>query len=190
MIARGEFKLIADKGHVDCLRILLDAGASLELHDDPEKSASGARMAFDSDETSESLREHTVCPKRTALHYAAEAGQAEAIDLLLTAGAKSSPKDFRGLAPLHLAVLGGHLEAVRRLLAGKARVTVTDYDKQTPLHFAAEAGHEPIALELLARGAKPDRPDQYRATPLRLAEKAGHRKLVALLRNAPSRAKR
>ncbi len=183
--------LAARAGHADCIRVLLAAGASVDLHDDPGRSSlGGANMAFDSDETSETLRGYGVCPKRTALHYAAEAGHAATIDILLAAGAAPSPKDFRSLAPLHLAALGGHLEAVRRLLAGKARVTVTDFDKQTPLHFAAEAGNEPIARALLAAGAKPERPDQYLKTPLRLARSTGNRKLIELLRHPPPRAKR
>ena len=182
--------LAARAGHADCIRILLDAGASLELHDDPKRSSHGAWMAFDCDETSESLRGYGICPKRTALHYAAEAGQAESIDLLLAAGAKPSPKDFRGLAPLHLAVWAGHLESVRRLLAAKARVIVTDFDKQTPLHLAAVTGNELIARELLAVGAQPERPDQDRKTPLELAEESGNRALIELLRHPPPRTKR
>lgn len=179
--------LAAWAGHAACVRSLLAAGASVNLHDEVSH---GANAAFDSDETSEVLRGYGVCPKRTALHYAAEHGHAEVIDLLLAAGAKPSPKDFRRLAPLHLAVLGGHLEAVRRLLAGKARVTVTDFDRQTPLHFAAKAGDESIARELLATGAQPKRPDAYRKTPLKLAESTGDAKLIELLRNPPPRRRR
>ena len=60
-----------------------------------------------------SLREED---RRTALHWAAAAGDATAVKLLLLSGEQRGSRDVYGDTPLHLAAAGGHASVVRELL--------------------------------------------------------------------------
>ncbi len=76
-------QLLTVGGHVECVRILLEHGASATLANALEE---------------------------TALHVAAWDGHAEVISLLLGLGASSSKRGPEGETPLLLAADGGHLE--------------------------------------------------------------------------------
>lgn len=97
----------AQLGHIDCLQVLLAAGADYNSVDS------------------------LGC---TPIMFAAEHGYGDAVYLLLKAGADPSRRDRNGWTPLLLACRLGHENAVRWLLeVGKVDPDVTDENGRTPL---------------------------------------------------------
>ena len=108
----------------------------------------------------------------TALHFAAERGDAELAAMLIYAGANVSAVTRIGAyTPLHLASQSGSAAVVEALLkAGadvKARTTTSGV---TPLHLAAEAGRAAVITMLLDHGAEVDAKEaEWGQTPLMFA---------------------
>ena len=96
----------------------------------------------------------------TALHYAAEDGQVEPMQLLLEAraeiNANTSSVMGRDFAPLHLAVRRGHLEAVRFLVENGAEKEQPDHTGAAALELAVDWLHFDIARFLVQVGAGQD----------------------------------
>lgn len=82
----------------------------------------------------------------TVLHLAAQAGNIEAVQILLNEGAKVDPRDFEGATPLFRAVDGGHLEVIKMLLQRGANTRTWRSDGVSVLDLAE--GNKKI-LELL-----------------------------------------
>jgi cytohesin len=97
------------KGHTECVRLLLEAGA-----DKNSKMNDG----------------------KTPLHLASLNGHTECVRLLLEAGADKNSKMNDGKTPLHLASHNGHPECVRLLLEAGADNDVYDNYGFTPLRIA------------------------------------------------------
>ena len=105
----------------------------------------------------------------SALHWAAERGDAELAVALTQAGAAvASATRIGQYTPLHLAGAAGHAEVVALLLAaGADPAASTSTSGVTPLHLAAAAGSVPAITALLDHGAAPDaREKAWGQTPL------------------------
>lgn len=68
----------------------------------------------------------------TALHYAAQNGHSEIVDLLLMLGANVNATTSYGNTPLHQACIGDHVECVKLLLNAGARRDVINRDNYFP----------------------------------------------------------
>lgn len=90
---------------------------------------------------------------RTALHFAAGAGQLEACAALLDRRCEVDAVDDAGRTALHAAAAGGHVSVLEALLARGAAVDARGKDGRTPLHVAAQHGKAAACACLLARGA-------------------------------------
>jgi len=86
----------------------------------------------------------------TALHFAADKGDEDMVDLLIAYKANPDITDSRKQSPLHIAAEGGEEEIVKKLVAAGADVLLEDNLKRTAgrtadiqaqqtFHFAAEA---------------------------------------------------
>ncbi|BES89155.1 Ankyrin repeat [Nesidiocoris tenuis] len=106
---------------------------------------------------------------RCALHYAAEAGQLEAVEFLVQYGSKVDVGDRESMTPLHLAAVRGHVEIVKYLLDHRANPNAKCTDKMSPLHYAASRGHVDVVTMLIERGSNIDSLDSSDRTPLKLA---------------------
>lgn len=74
---------------------------------------------------------------QTALHLAAEKGNAASLRLLILRGITVNTADKDGKTALHLATENGHTQCVEILLQLGADATVTDVKGRTPAHYAA-----------------------------------------------------
>ena len=112
---------------------------------------------------------------RTALHRAAERGDARAVTQLLDARADvntrvrsdESVSSEWGNTPLHLAALNGRADVVKLLIARGANVNLANDRGATPLHLAVE--HPTVIDQLLAAGANAEAADAGGHTPLHWA---------------------
>ncbi|WP_332328280.1 ankyrin repeat domain-containing protein [Endozoicomonas sp. GU-1] len=91
--------------------------------------------------------------KYMPLHFAAEQGQQEAINALITRGANVDARTTDGRTPLHCAAEQGQQEAINALITRGANVNARTTDGRTPLHCAAEKGQRKAMDALIARGA-------------------------------------
>jgi ankyrin repeat protein len=92
----------------------------------------------------------------TALHWAVERDDMDAVRVLLAAGANPAAVSRTSVTPLSLAALNGNLAIVRALLDASADPNALLSGGQTALMTAARAGSIDVVLALLARGGDPN----------------------------------
>ncbi len=108
----------------------------------------------------------------TALHFAAEKGDAELASMLIYAGAQVSAVTRIGAyTPLHLAARSGSVAVVEALLKAGAEVNArTSTTGVTPLHLAAEAGSAGVIAALVDHKADINAKEaEWGQTPLMFA---------------------
>lgn len=118
---------------------------------------------------------------RTALHEAAEQGDVDVANILLSAGARIDPPCGRKATPLMLAARGGHGDVVRLLLCAGAGGSDRLGDeccrvewRSTALHYAAKGGHVGVVSTLLDAGFHGEQHDEAGLTPAEISARAGH----------------
>ena len=122
----------ASKGHIECIRILLQAGADVNA------------IGYEN---------------YTALILACLHSRDESVQLLIESGADVNLSLDRGAA-LHAAVSVGSLKIANILLRAGANVNVVDLDNQTALMVAVMRGNRGCVKLLLQAGAEVRR-DRY-----------------------------
>src|SRR6185295_19556938 len=108
----------------------------------------------------------------TALHWAAERGDAALADMLLYAGANVAAVTRVGqYTPLHLASKAGSVPVLRALLeAGASPAAKTTNTGVTALHLAASSGNADVVKALLDHLADPNaKESEWGQTPLMFA---------------------
>lgn len=85
----------------------------------------------------------------TALHYAAECGSLENVQILIN-DFKADPnvQDKTEQTPVHIASYNGDLEIVKFLVENRADLKLTDEDGVSILSYAQEAGHKRVVRYL------------------------------------------
>lgn len=139
---------------------------------------------------------HSLGPRGTALAVACSNGHADAVQLLLQAGANieldaSAISEWRrnGYTPLGFAVLGRHASVVKLLLAEGADVNHSDdLPWSTLIEQAVYNGDITVARLLISAGADVNSCDKVGdQTPLQIACKEGDEEMVDLLLSAGAR---
>lgn len=152
----------------------------------PDSPVADAAMRGDLDEVRELLRSgaDVNAPQSdglTALHWAADNGDAALAGVLIYAGANLAPLTRNdAYTPMHMAARGGHAAVIELLLeAGADPGAATSRTGVTPMHLAAKAGSGEAIRSLAVGGAEVDARDhQWGQTPLIFA--AGFNRLVAV----------
>lgn len=122
----------------------------------------------------------------TALMFAARAGWADMVPILVRAGTKiNQPIEragFVGITALHFAASSGRTEVVTALLTAGAAVNQAKDDGSSPLFMAAQHGHAGVVTVLLEAGASVDQAREIDgSTPLYISAQDGHVDVVAAL---------
>ena len=90
----------------------------------------------------------------TALHWAAQQGNAELVSMLLSAGANVRATTRLGAyTPLHLASQAGHATTVAALIAAGAAADLRTTTGASPLMLAAKSGSTDTVTRLIENGA-------------------------------------
>jgi ankyrin repeat protein len=119
----------------------------------------------------------------TALHWAAERGDADLAAVLLKSGANvRAVTRIGGHTPLHVAAKAGAAAVVRLLVGAHADARALTTTGAAPLHFAAASGSSDAVAALLEAGADPNgREPQWGQTPLMFAAASGRTEAVKTL---------
>ncbi len=105
----------------------------------------------------------------TPLHYAAEKGYAELVNILLQNRVSINVENNGKATPLHFAARNGHIKVVEALLISRAMVNATTQNNNwTPLHFATKHNHIAIVKALIKHGAAYDARDSQGRAPVQL----------------------
>ena len=156
-------QLSARRGHVECVDLLIDAGADVNWQDSKRQTAlHHAASGKAKDERAANCARSLIAAganvlvnnylKETALHTAAlHCTSVEVMKVLLSANCNLEEKNLNGLTALHYAAanLRGGKKTKRRkciglLLAHGASVNTRNIRNATPLHFACGAAVDHI----------------------------------------------
>ncbi|KAJ8773508.1 hypothetical protein K2173_005754 [Erythroxylum novogranatense] len=144
--------LAAAGGHVEAFRLLVYAGANLNLENKYGKTAISLSE----------LNRHGEEIEKVMLEYALEEGY----------------NYSAGIHALHRAARWGDLDLVRMLTKRGYDVNNFDSDGYTPLMLAARGGHVSVCQLLIAHGARCDIENERRETVLLLAKKNTNGQMV------------
>ncbi len=138
--------LAAIEGHTDCIMVMIQQGANVELRDKYGRTPLFLAVACGQAEVTTCLIRHGadvdsiatggLDTGRTALHAAASGGFVEIVQILLNSNAKLNVQDYEGYTPMHIAARDEHPEIVRMLVKAGASMDVQDKGGKTPLHTA------------------------------------------------------
>jgi hypothetical protein len=117
----------------------------------------------------------------TPIQFAAYAGHASILSLLLEHGADGNDKGKLGQSPLHRASMSGRPEAGQCLLNYGADINAQEDEGWTSLYLAAYLGKVEFTRMLLERGAKINAPTNSGEAPLHGAVQNNNTQAVRLL---------
>ncbi|XP_044300761.1 uveal autoantigen with coiled-coil domains and ankyrin repeats isoform X2 [Varanus komodoensis] len=154
---RSVFHVIASKGNLDCLNVILIHGVDIVATD---------------------------VAGRNALHLAAKYGHALCLQKLLQYNCPTENVDLQGRTALHDAAMSDCSSSIQLLCDHGASVNAKDTDGRTPLVLATQMCHPLICQLLLDRGADVNARDKQNRTALMLGCEYGCKDAVeVLLRN-------
>jgi ankyrin repeat protein len=191
-----EFALLlaAAKGHVECVRVALDAGASPTTSDRYGRSVLHFAVLNGFTEVASllldrcaGLEQSVIAAHPFLLQNAAASGQPRLVARLLDFGFPLSgvpvASSRRKTPPIVVAAALGHFEVFSLLLARTPLSAALGPDSRgrTALHKAAAGGHADVVCALLAAGADPNASDKAGVTPLLDAAASGDLQTVEAL---------
>ncbi|KAK3720476.1 hypothetical protein RRG08_058364 [Elysia crispata] len=183
--SRSLLHVCCGRGHVQCLRTLIEHGAKLDVRDDWGQTPLMYSITIQFPEAAQVLLEANpdliYCQDRfgkSPLHCAVAAGSDELVCLLLRFGADVNVRCHEGLTPLMYCCMadpeGAKVKVLQVLLEAGCLVDLTDYrGRRSALHIAVSSGNLAAVERLINFGADLDGIDKTLRTPLTLAIVAG-----------------
>ncbi len=177
---RTPLMLASIAGSTDIVEILLAAGADPELTDQGPQSQPIPKHLLNNLDL-ESIQTMGYTLGRTALMYAAAAGQVEIMNQFIQAGVAIDQQDEGGYTALTLATEHRHFAVVQCLVEAGANVDLPLIYGDTPLLLACEQGDVEIGNYLLTHGADPKHTNREGETALMKAAMVGSLPLIQSL---------
>jgi len=189
----------AENGHLEAVKILIDAGGALDLKLLTTKNnlfhvcTTHNRLEIMqclADRLGQEGAHHQInlgnMNGNTSLHFACMIGNPELVRFLINQGADCNLHNKRESSALHFIAYSTvatelKTEIINMLLENGARINTPDASGQTPLHVAAIKEDEPICRLLLLSGAQTEIQDQNGHTPKYYAEIKDNLELKSLL---------
>lgn len=176
-------------GHTEVCKILVSHGADLTLTNKSGATAFYQAVAYQRIEVARELLKHhrgqlDICCRDggSPLHKAADLGDQEMVQFLLSNGALFAAQNDAEMTPLHLAANRGHSNIVQLLVLAGTDVNATSHKtKLTPLCLASTCGHIEVIRYLLAQGAMVNHKGADSWVPLFRASRGGHIESVEIL---------
>ncbi|EHK16897.1 uncharacterized protein TRIVIDRAFT_162206 [Trichoderma virens Gv29-8] len=178
----------ARKGHKTIVKMLLDAGADVNVKEQ-HLGETALTLAIESghEETIQALLDnganihHRDHFDHTPLFTATWQDSESVMQLLLDRGADVSARNEDGQTPIFNTCAFGNVELVKLLLDAGADIDVMDEEGRTPLFFAAALGHREVVSLLLQRDIDVNLRDKKGRTALFSAIGSGEKDVVNLL---------
>jgi hypothetical protein len=153
---------------------MIQSGEASLLHMAALQLLKGALIARVLIEEGAKIEARTVTGSHAPLHYAASRGSADAVTVLLGAGADIESKDSVARTPLHCAAEQGNIATLAALLDFGVDADQCDEERRfTALMHAAYGGHRRVCEVLLDRGAVVGACAPQMGTALHIAAKRG-----------------
>ncbi len=180
----------ASSGSVESVRILLDAGATVDsLTNRGQTPLHAAAFHGHLDIVEELIDAGADADKvdhnrDTPLFKAADSGNADLVKFLIDAGASVNGVHEDGRTPLFAAAWNNHVDAAGVLLSEGADVDGRVgglHPAISPMYPASQFGNVEVIKLLLAEGADPEHEGRVKSTPLHIAASHGQDEVVSLL---------
>ncbi|KAK0049487.1 serine/threonine-protein phosphatase 6 regulatory ankyrin repeat subunit A [Biomphalaria pfeifferi] len=166
------------KGHVECLKVLINHGAQLTVRDKWGQTPLMYSVSIQFPEIAKILLEAdpelVLCQDRygkSSLHLAVDTGNEEIVRLLLEHGADANVRCHEGLTPLMYCCTpdtdGMRVGVLKLLLESGAAIALKDHrGKRSALHIAVISGNVVAVEILIGAGADVNEIDKTLRTPL------------------------
>jgi ankyrin repeat protein len=184
---RTALHLAANEGHVEVVRLLVDAGANVKV-----KDRWGSQPVDEAKKAKKNSKEiMNLLLGTTVKSFSQFNGESD--DLRLACSREVNGKDEgtmdysddefgKGFTLLHQVALGNQLVVEMMVLECPTLINFRDYDRRTPLHIAASEGHVNICRYLVEKGGMVNRCDRWGGSPLDDAHREQHLDVAKFLK--------
>ncbi|XP_066468012.1 ankyrin repeat and SOCS box protein 3 isoform X2 [Tiliqua scincoides] len=182
--------LSVDRGHLECVAILLKSGADPNQVTHDETTPLFLAVGSGHTDVIKLLLQYGANVNGphcwsgwNSLHQAAFQRYPEILKLLLDRGANKESEDDFGITPLFIAAQYGQLECLRILISYGANINCQAKDQATPLFIAAQEGKGRCVELLLSSGADPNQycNEEEWQLPIHAAAQMGHSNILQSL---------
>ena len=177
--------LATRKGHLEVVRLLLEAGAEIQPPDIATTPLLDAAWTNELDVARLLLDfgalQWAPVGNLVPLCKASECGHLDMVRLLLDSKADPDVHFLDGRRPLHFAAQWGFTDVVRLLIDSKANIEVEDEELCRPLHYAAQNGRLEAVQVLVDAGANRMAKTEEGETAFEIAALGGERAIAELV---------
>lgn len=176
------------QGYKDIAKLLIDAGADLNIVDKLNKmSPLHYSVMLQDIEIVRTIVKRNSSPHlkdeqgRTALHYAVFLGYWDIALYLINIGNDIFTRNKHELSLLHTVAIHGDNNFIEELISRGVKVNTYDHNENTPLHYAALYDNSYTIYFLIKKGANIDHSNNEGETPLHYAALKGNNDCVEAL---------